>query len=489
MNKQGAAERNPQATFQTIVRKVGEEDSPELRFGFKEVRQLLDMPVGEQSTVPGGAITSTEYEAVLGYLLHDSSNSEALSKPQGLRDFIKDERLRVLCNDFPGLTSLTQNLTPITDSGDSAEGAQSLLTQNLAPIADSGDSAKDAQSSLTQNLTPIADSGDAPEDAPEDAQNPPSGPKSTPPYQSCILKFLPSPWSLPDTFEQYPPLELKMDLNQESGEPQPFAMTAVHSDTTADILFPNASCDVRFRRRTTVPLDLPTNTTAQTAGGGGGGGGVSERELERFLNESSLNPLLHAEIRASPHISVSLPNWMILDPKPTLPPIPPEEGQGQGQEQDTDKSTEIVQKAKGKKEKGRQKPKKVTKEATEEEEEKVTKDVDYIFAGLEYRRDVNFLWKGITLKQTLVQGGVTGGRKTETKLVWEPRQQQGGEDGDGTGVVVEQRDGDGDGDRDGDGEGVKRVPFATFAEKTAELVDVLGTYIASKAWRIGGKGW
>lgn len=177
---------------------------------------------------------------------------------------------------------------------------------------------------------------------------------------SFILRFAPSPWSNRDTFEHFPPLEMALMVDPHSGEAMDPDLIAVHSESVADFLLPSQNCDLRFIRRVDVPLSL--NASGQEAAAGG----VTKEEMARFINESNLNlnPTGGDKLRASPQIKVSIPPWM-MQHSPSSP----------------------------------------------------TKEVDYIFAGMEFRRELKFDWDGFYMNYTVVEGGVSGGRKTEVKLI------------------------------------------------------------------------
>lgn len=277
--------------------------------GLGEVRKILDESADlEALELEGQHIHPVEYQIVLGCLLHDSDGHNMMKGPQALEKFIKEERLRVLCHDFPGVSFI-------------ARMPRSRIEPPLSRIEE----------------PKMLEEGAA---------------------YSFILKFAPSPWSNPDTFELFPPLEMTLMVDAFSGEAQNPKLVAVHSESVADLLMPSRNCDLRFLRRVNVPLNLGISRL------GLAGGGITEEEMARFINESNLNPAGNDRLRASPQIKVSIPPFM-MQRSPYSP----------------------------------------------------TEEIDYIFTGMEFRRELKFDWEGLYMHHTVVEGGISGGKKTEVKLI------------------------------------------------------------------------
>lgn len=295
----------------------GQEDSTIIKMqddrsldGFGEVRKILDESADlEALELEGQQVHPVEYQVALGCLLHDSDGYNMIKGPQALEKFIKEERLRVLCHDFPGVSFIARMPRGRTEPPLDRIGQPKLLEDGAA--------------------------------------------------YSFILKFAPSPWSNPDTFELFPPLEMTLMVNAFSGEAQNPRLVAVHSESVADLLMPSRNCDLRFLRRVSVPLNLGISVLDLA-----GGGGITEKEMARFINESNLNPSSNNKLRASPQIKVSIPPFM-MQRSPSSP----------------------------------------------------TAEIDYMFTGMEFRRELKFDWEGFYMHHTVVEGGISGGKKTEVKLI------------------------------------------------------------------------
>ncbi|KAL7275427.1 Protein that coordinates expression of mitochondrially-encoded proteins [Rhizina undulata] len=283
-----------------------------------EVRRILDARV--DAATAGGVERGEEerkttYEAVLGHLLHSPPGN---SPAQKIHDFIKTPRQRVLCNNVPGATFLTHHMSPLLPSA--SETSESSETERYQ----------------TQKFT---------------------------------IKFTPSPWKYPQSFERYPTLSMTLSVDRESGEPHSPVVEAVQGESVADVMVPTADCDVRFVRREAVYI------------------GVEEAEMKSWLHGSRLN-IFGRGLRAKAGLKVRVPGWMI---SPTPSPVSEVsvEGEGEGEV-----NGELV---------------------------------EYIYSGMEFRREVIF---PLTLQakageeerearivHAIVEGGVTGGRRTEIKVV------------------------------------------------------------------------
>lgn len=286
--------------------------------GLRGVRKILDESANREALeLEAQQVHPAEYQVILGCLLHDSDGHNITKGRKPLEEFIKEERLRVLCYDFPGVSFIARKPQSRIGSSVDEDGGPKLL-----------------------------DDGSA---------------------YSFILKFAPSPWSNRDTFEQFPPLEMTLKVDTFSGKAQDPKLVAVYSESMVDLLMPSQNCDLRFLRRVNVPLSLGISRLDPA------GGGVTEKEMARFMNESNLNPAGDDKLRASPQIKVLIPPFMMQ-----LPPSSP------------------------------------------------TQEIDYIFTGMEFRSELQFDWNGFCMHHTVVEGGISGGRKTEVRLVCKPVPGTGG---------------------------------------------------------------
>ncbi|KAG0644125.1 mitochondrial inner-membrane-bound regulator-domain-containing protein [Tuber brumale] len=307
----------------TLRRRIGGVlQGADITTGLREILDHNDLQVSAQHQ----SELLPKYEAILGYLLHENSDPQP-DQDLTVLEFIKSkDRLQVLLTDVPGLVHITQGLSPIGDT--TSEGApHSLRAQE------------------------------------------PTGVQQTP-YQTCIVKLLPSPWEFPEGFDRYPPLELKFSVDPELGRVGLPSLKAIHSSAVADIIFPSEECDVRFHHQKSIPLGVlgdPANPQSKY--------GVTQSELQRYMSESTLNPLTDDKLKASQFLSVTLPEWMIS---------PPKRSESKDREEERNPPTKML----------------------------------YISTGLEYRRELAFDWNGMKLYQTVIQGGITGGKRSELKLCW-----------------------------------------------------------------------
>ena len=102
-------------------------------------------------------------------------------------------------------------------------------------------------------------------------------------------------------------------------------------------------------------------------------GGLAPLEWKRFLDDSTLNMAQDRRLRASNSLEVHIPGWLV--PSAT----------------DVDSQTDAI-----------------------------APPVAYTLEGLEYHRAVALAEKGNRLTRTVVDGGLSGGRRTEIKLKYVP---------------------------------------------------------------------
>lgn len=304
-------EPKPDEAEQGTIKMKGERSLGPL----ENIRQILDQsPIAE---VAVDECPPAEYQAILGCILHDSEGRSVPQSPQTLEEFIKDERPRVLSNEFPGVSFIAQ-----------------------APV-----SRKDLKRAYKDDSAKLLDEDIA---------------------YSFSIRFAASPWSIPATFDQYPILELTLPIDRYTGNILQPTLIARHSESVADMLMPNRQCDLRFLRRVDVPLAMGTGDE-QTVGG------VTLEEMQRFKENSNLDLSGKSKLRVIPKLKVSVPQWMMQH----FPDLP-------------------------------------------------TTDVDYLFVSMEFRRELNFDWHGLQLRHTVIEGGASGGKRTEVKLICHGPSKTGG---------------------------------------------------------------
>jgi hypothetical protein len=192
------------------------------------------------------------------------------------------------------------------------------------------------------------------------------------------LRFLPTPWANPDNFETYPPVRLTVKIDPTTGEPLDPEFSALGLQCNADVLLPRLPCDIRFTRRDEATLPIAEDAEAA---------GITKEEWEKYLANSQLNPTKNSKLRSASEIKLNIPNWLVNGPaKPAI--------------EDAEASETFEASA----------------EAT---------SVEYTFAGMEFRREVTLEDNGYSLSRTVIEGGVSGGRKTEIKMTYNPGAEKG----------------------------------------------------------------
>ncbi|KAF8543983.1 mitochondrial inner-membrane-bound regulator-domain-containing protein [Trichophaea hybrida] len=342
------------------------------RGSLETVREALDQMGGNIPQDLRERGLATEYEAIIGHLLYnintDDYNIRADHYELDMPSFIQKfhDKPRIICNAFPGIPVFSQD--PIRRSN----------FEIPAPSLQGASSKEYFQ-----------------------------------------LRFLPSPWSNPTSFERYPPVRMTVEIDSIKGTPHTPRIFALGSECNADVLLPRLPCDLRFVRRDETLLNVLDNTEQ---------GGVHAGEWARFMEESHLNPSQDLKLRASPKIQIHIPPWMVL-------------------------------------------PSAWTPTAS------VAAPIDYTFTGMEYRRVVSLEEKGYLLSRTVVEGGVSGGRRTEVKLQYVPPSRSPSDPTNGHGS-------------EGNGEGVKAASssgsssvgegFVAFVNKAISFVASVDGFLSRK---------
>ncbi|KAI5804334.1 mitochondrial inner-membrane-bound regulator-domain-containing protein, partial [Geopyxis carbonaria] len=179
-----------------------------------------------------------------------------------------------------------------------------------------------------------------------------------PTYQESFrLRFLPSPWSNPHHFEKYPPVYISMDIDPETGDPHNPLLAALQAKYSADVMLPGQPTDIRFFRKDLNLMQIGSSLGPQ--------GGVTESEWAKFMAGSSLNPIKDHNLRACSTLNVRIPDWMV-----------------QG-------------------------------------DINILDGITYNFAGMEYRRTITVKQDDVVLSRAAIEGGASGGRKTEFSLSYD----------------------------------------------------------------------
>ncbi|KAI5853357.1 mitochondrial inner-membrane-bound regulator-domain-containing protein [Tricharina praecox] len=191
------------------------------------------------------------------------------------------------------------------------------------------------------------------------------------------LRFLPSPWAHPSVFEQYPPIRMTFSIDESTGSPQTPQIFALGSESHADLMLPRFSCDLKFARRQEGYLEVREDAPEL--------GGIATSEWSRFVANSQLNVAEDYTLRASTKLNIHIPRWMVLPPSGDTSPA--------------DASNP---------------PRPEAPEAPESEM------ISYQFVGMEFRRVVELVGKGYKISRAVVEGGVSGGRRTEITMQYLP---------------------------------------------------------------------
>ncbi|KZF22173.1 hypothetical protein L228DRAFT_261382 [Xylona heveae TC161] len=174
------------------------------------------------------------------------------------------------------------------------------------------------------------------------------------------IRLIPSPWSERggNLFQNIPSIEIVLSIPVTTEQPQVQSIRAIIGERVSDLLLPQRPGDARFITRSYVELANPG----------------TDKQFQRFLNESSLNIRGKERLRTPSALTVSLPNWLIQDTN-------------------SEKRSEPA--------------------STQQTE------VDYLFGGLDYRESIHFPFEGWNASYTSIEAGKFGGRRGELRLSME----------------------------------------------------------------------
>lgn len=196
---------------------------------------------------------------------------------------------------------------------------------------------------------------------------------------SLVMKFLPSPWATAtttrgtDAVGAFPALEFNFEVLTKDSEDKGLELRdvlAVTETTKRDVMLPALPLDLRFRQRTTATLR--------------NGGEVPQ--IREFLEASQLD-INKGRLETPPGLTVPIAKHLVSVSGTTV----------SGTTGATESTTTAGDVPIG--------------------EEEV--EVQYLFAGLEYRNTLTFksAFRGFTLRYTSVEGGKADGRRSELFLL------------------------------------------------------------------------
>ncbi|RFU30645.1 hypothetical protein B7463_g5681, partial [Scytalidium lignicola] len=182
------------------------------------------------------------------------------------------------------------------------------------------------------------------------------------PIEAVTMRFLPSPWANPDinrpsigleALNKFPSVEMRFSVHPVTKALQLEDVNAVVQSKTADLMQPDLAVDLRFQQKTLCSLQTQPLDLDQIAS---------------FLAQSQLSLTSGMQLVTPPQLTLPIAKHLCRVSK------------------DQASSSSDVQ------------------------------DVEYMFAGLEYRNTVVMNYEGWKLLYTSVEGGKADGRRGELKL-------------------------------------------------------------------------
>jgi hypothetical protein len=178
------------------------------------------------------------------------------------------------------------------------------------------------------------------------------------PEESFIIRLIPSPWTAagPESLQQFPPIEIFLSIDPDTKEPRLENAKAVVDLVVSNIMLPDRNVDLQFRRRK-VSCFSP-------------GFPLRASQIEEFIRSSQLN-LFRGDLKTPPSLTLPIAKHIAgphtLAPQSKLFPS--------------------------------------------------HMDVEYFFAGLEFRSKLSLEFEGLHLLYTSVECGKADGRRGELSLL------------------------------------------------------------------------
>jgi hypothetical protein len=177
------------------------------------------------------------------------------------------------------------------------------------------------------------------------------------PKTSLVMRFLPSPWTAAGsrTLAEFPPLEMHFAVHPETKDLELKDVIAVVASTASDVMLPALPLDLRFQQRSTARLHTLYRYQLP--------------QITNFLKASQLN-ITQGRLETPPSLNLPIARHLCT---------PVAQGTPSGTLDDC-------------------------------------VDVEYLFAGLEYRNTLSLNFEGWSLVYTSVEGGKADGRRGELSL-------------------------------------------------------------------------
>jgi hypothetical protein len=177
------------------------------------------------------------------------------------------------------------------------------------------------------------------------------------PGTSLVMRFIPSPWTGegPQMLTSLPHVEMRFEVDEETKELELKDVIAVVESTASDVMIPDRALDLRFHQRTTSRLRTLHHRQLP--------------QISEFLKASQLN-LMRGRLETPTELTLPIATHLC----------------------------------------GGELPETLLNSRNESIE------VQYIFAGLEYRSTLAFDFEGWKLLYTSVEGGKADGRRGELRL-------------------------------------------------------------------------
>ncbi|KAF8466940.1 hypothetical protein BDZ91DRAFT_848679 [Kalaharituber pfeilii] len=213
--------------------------------GMDFLKKMLDDNPQNKGPAHARYLPKPQYTATLGFILHNSKKKPG--EADSLSAMLEEGPERVFCENIPGLTYLLAR-EPLAGKPEAKMIPPVNQWLPAGALSAVGKEAVEPETGIPAREEEKMDEEKEKEKEEEEIQDPAR--------HTLLLHFSPSPWAHPDTFEQYPPVEMQVDVDIKTGEVYTPKVVAVYSNTVADLMLPARECDVRFRRRIVVPLFL-----------------------------------------------------------------------------------------------------------------------------------------------------------------------------------------------------------------------------------------
>lgn len=182
-------------------------------------------------------------------------------------------------------------------------------------------------------------------------------PPIAPPKTSLVIRFLPSPWTTAGSkaLVEFPPVEMHFTVHPETKDLELKDIIAVVISTASDVMLPELPLDLRFQQRSTARLRMLSRYQLP--------------QITNFLKASQLN-ITQGRLETPPSMNLPIARHLCS-------PV------AQGTPSNT--LDDCV-------------------------------DVEYLFAGLEYRNTLSLKFEDWSLIYTSIEGGKADGRRGELSL-------------------------------------------------------------------------